>query len=916
MKKIYSILFGCCLTIGIISCSTQKNTGASRAWHELKVIHNIQFNGEQSYKEGIEAINQAHEDNFALTLPLYPVSDHRAAESAASSMDKAIDKCRKSIKLHSIKSRPKINPKKRNDAKYQNWLKSKEFNSQMYRAWLMLGQSEFHKGDFLGAVGTFRYIEKMYEDDPNLSALSQLWVARSYGELGWIYEAEDVLSKVKVENLKRKNEPFYSAVSADILLKGDHHKDAIPFVKAAKANEKRKEYLPRFEYVLGQLYQENKQNAEARNAYKRVFRLHPKDVKMEFNARLHYAELKGDTLKTMKQLRQLARLYKYRDDLDLLYGTMGNIYLANGDTARALEHYEKGIELSTKAADAKARILIVAGDLYYDRHNYSNASPCYKEASQIIISDHPDYKRVQHRSEVLDEVVVETETIALQDSLQHLGTLSEEEQLAVVEKLIADLKEKELQDSIRQAEEERQAELDAESGGLQSVNTSMMLGSRMGENANWYFYNPQLMRSGKQEFMRKWGKRVLEDNWRRLSKATMSNASFDTSSDEMEENMPLDSVALSADSTLEEEVPVVTDIYSPEYYLQQIPKTEEDYAASNAQIADALYNLVFIYRDKVGDTDMSYQSWQEFCRRFPNDERMVDLYYDQYLNALRTNDTTSAMYCRGQILSLYPTSAQAKIVSDPAYFESLKRMAIEQDSLYAATYDAYTHNRFAEVKANKIYAESNYPLTPLMPHLCFLNSIAVAKTDGQVAFIGCLQDMVERYPEHELSAMAKDMLAMMGQGMESKKGGTTSTLTDQRQTQNDIEDNADKSASLSTERREASTVYIVIANDETQLNNLLYEVAVYNFSQFLIKDFDLKKIAAYTLSNSALEIAGFDSMDEAEWYISLLQENTGLSILFKELNALIFPVTETNAPMLNKSFTLDEYILFYQQHSR
>lgn len=896
-------------------CSTQKNTGASRAWHELKVIHNVQFNGEMAYKEGIESLNQAHTDNFSTFLPLYPVSDHQAAESSASSMEKAIDKCRKSIKMHSIKARPKVNHKKRDNAKYQNWLKNKEFNSQMYRAWLMLGESEFHKGDFLGSVGTFRYIERLYDNDPNMVALCQLWVARAYGEMGWQYEAEEVLSKVKVDDLKRKNEPYYSAVSADLMMKGGQYKEAIPFVKVAKQNEKRKMYLPRFEYVLGQLYQYNHQNAEARSAYKRTYQLHPKDVAMEFNARIHYAELRGDTTKNMKQLRQMTKLYKYRDNLDQIYGVMGNIYLANHDTLRALECYEQGIKASTKNGNEKGEILVTTGDLYYDRYDYTHASPCYHEAAQILTAEHPAYPRVSHRSEVLDEVVVEVQTVQLQDSLQQLGKLSPEEQLQVVEKIIADLIEKERQDSIAQAEQARAAELEAEGGGLQSVNTSKMIGNRTGDAANWYFYNPQLMQSGKQEFVQKWGNRALEDNWRRLSKATSSNALMpapetDTEGDEAAQQIAgNDSTNLGNTTTT---TTMSSDIHSPEYYLQQIPKTEADYIASNALIADALYNLVFLYRDKVGDIAQSNRTFQDFLTRFSSDERVLDLYYDRYLNALRVNDTETADTCRNAIISLYPESAQAKIVSDPQYFESLKRMAIEQDSLYAATYEAYKHNLFTEVQHNKQYADTHYPLTPLMPRLLFLNAIATAKQDGQEPFIASLRDLVQRYPENELSAMAKDMLAMMGQGYESQQGGTISSLTEQRDaTTETTEDETVLATSFADERNEKSFVYIVITNDEIHLNNLLYEVALFNFSQFLIKDFDLRKVPVFTLTNSALEIAGFDSMDEAEWYISLLQDNAEMQILLKQLEANILPITETNLKLINHPFSLDDYVQYY-----
>ncbi len=909
-NQTHIVFFATVFLVGAFcACSTQKNTGASRAWHELKVIHNVQFNGEKAYNEGIEALNQAHSDNFATILPLYPVSDHQAVESTASSMDQAIEKCRKSIKLHSIKARPRVNPKKRDNAKYQNWLKNKEFNSQMYRAWMMLGQSEFHKGDFLGSVGTFRYVERLYDNDPNMVAMCQLWVARAYGELGWTYEAEDIASKVKVDDLKRKNEAYYSAVNADILIKQQRYKEAIPFVKVAKQNEKRKQYLPRFEYVLAQLYQSNHQNAEARSAYKRVYQLHPKDVNMDFNARLHYAELKGDTTKSMKQLRQMTKLYKYRDHLDQLYGTMGNIYLANGDTSQALTYYRKGIDASTLNGAEKGEVLVKAADLYYNREDYPNASPCYHEAAQILSSDHIDYPRVSHRSEILDEVVVEVQTVQLQDSLQRLGHMTPEEQLAVVEKIIADLKEKERQDSIALAQQERESELAAQSGGLQSVDLSKMIGNRTGDAANWYFYNPQLMRSGKQEFMQKWGNRALEDNWRRLSKATVSSMSEINNEEEISDELALNNDSLVTDTT--SAIEPATDIYSPAYYLQQIPQTANDYAASDALVADAMYQLVYLYRDKVENLPLSDQTMADFIQRFPTDERILDLYYDRYLNALRLNQPDEAALARQEILNRYPQSAQARIVSDPQYFTSLQRMALEQDSLYAATYNAYTHNLFHQVKANKVYAEENYPLTPLMPRMLFLNAISVAKTDGQAPFVACLRDMVQRYPENELSAMAKDMLAMMGQGMESQKGTSTTTLTEQRQqtVQDDVVA-SDSLRSFSMERAEKSFVYIIIGTDEAALNNLLYEVALYNFSQFLIKDFDLRKVPIFTMSHSALEIAGFDTLDEALWYISLVKDNPELNALLQQLQATILPITETNLPLLNHPYSIDDYLNF------
>lgn len=910
--------------IALTGCSTQKNTGVSRAFHQTKTYYNIYYNGRLSYDEGIQQLDKANKDDFAGVLNLYPVSNHQAAQSTASKMDVAIEKCRKCIKLHSIKAKPqKINYKRKNDPKYKAWLEQKEFNNKMYLAWMMLGQSEFHKGDFLGSVGTFNYVARLYENDKDLVALCQIWVARAYGEMDWLYEAEDIMQKVNIDDLKRKHRPFYSAVMADILLKQQRPREALPFVRVGLEGEKRRGYKARFTYVLGQLYQIDRQNGRAKECYKDVLHLNAAPD-LEFNARLHYAELEGDTVKTVKALRRQAKLSKNKDRLDRIYGTIGNIFLQKGDTSRAIEYYELAIEKSTQNGMEKAEVLILAGDLYYNRRDYKHASPLYSEAIHIITNTHPDYLRVRKMSEVLDEVVVNEDVVQLQDSLQHLATLSEEEQLAVVNRLIEELREQERQDSIRAAEEERAAEI---GDGKAAVNTMNMLGGAQGP-AEWYFYNTQLINNGKQEFQKRWGRRPLEDDWRRQSKAMSSSGGLMTQTEkEPEETDELlaESDSIPADSTMTAELPEiepVTDPHDPAYYLQQIPKTEEDIAESNRQIATALINLISIYRDKVGNQQLSDEAFLDYCRRFPNDTvNLTDLYYMQYLSALRMqNDTLAAQY-RDDILRLFPESQQARIVSDPNYFDALRRVAYVQDSLYAATYEAFRQAEFRTVKQNTQWAEDSLSLSPLMPRFLFLNAIAKAKTEGQDAFIAALRDMVSRYPESEAGAMAKDFLALMNQGSEAQKDESAMTgLADKRGAASDEkEQERDSTAAFSPERNEPTYVLLVmpiehgvneVSEDTMQtykMNRLLYEVALFNFTQFLIKDFDLMQLPYLTRTECALQVTGLENMSEAEWYIGLIGNSAELKATFSELQVVALPITETNYRLLNSPFTIEEY---------
>ena len=224
---------------------------------------------------------------------------------------------------------------------------------------------------------------------------------------------------------------------------------------------------------------------------------------------------------------------------------------------------------------------MIAGDIYYEQRDYIKASPCYKEATQILSAESEQYARIQRRSETLDELVVEYSVVQLQDSLQALSKLSEAEQRVVVDSIIARLIRAEEQAK----EKEEQAARDAANGvGPRSVNTSNMLGGGA-QSRDWYFYNPQLLRSGQQTFRTQWGNRPLEDDWRRLSKAMSSSAYGDDTTDE---ELPTDSLAAEGG----EQAAMETDEHKPEYYLQQIPKTEADIIQSNELIAAALYNMV------------------------------------------------------------------------------------------------------------------------------------------------------------------------------------------------------------------------------------------------------------------------------------------------------------------------------------
>ena len=77
------------------------------------------------------------------------------------------------------------------------------------------------------------------------------------------------------------------------------------------------------------------------------------------------------------------------------------------------------------------------------------------------------------------------------------------------------------------------------------------------------------------------------------------------------------------------------------------------------------------------------------------------------------------------------------------------------------------------------------------------------------------------------------------------------------------------------------------------LNLLQYEVALFNFSQFMIRDFDLQKMPVFG-KGSALRVGSFSTLDEAEWWAGLVRQNAELTSFLQSHEVEIISVAEQN----------------------
>lgn len=185
----------------IAGCSTNKNTSQSRWWHSFNARYNTYYNGAQAYIDGSLEKEQGNKDNFTEMIPLYTVGNKSSRELGKTNFDRAIEKAQKAIARHSIKRRPEWNKSRRKTEKDIEWLNRREYNPFLWKAWMLMGRSQFYKGAFDEAAATFSYMSRLYRTQPAIYGKARAWLAKCYIEEGWTYDAEDVIRNMSRDSL-------------------------------------------------------------------------------------------------------------------------------------------------------------------------------------------------------------------------------------------------------------------------------------------------------------------------------------------------------------------------------------------------------------------------------------------------------------------------------------------------------------------------------------------------------------------------------------------------------------------------------------------------------------------------------------------------------------------------------------------
>lgn len=909
------------IVFSFVGCSTKKNTFTRRVYHNLTAHYNAYWNGNESLKDGVKELSLNVKDNYTQVLPVYKLGSKEDAQKINPQMDRAIEKGAKVIKMHSI------------------YIKGKEHINWIDDAYLMIGKANYYKQDYRAAMRTFNFIISQYKSNQIIYE-AMVWLARANIQIGEFGVAQSFLDQVKNKisegTASKSVDRDLNMAYAELYIKQDNYSPAIDFIIPAIKQNWKKDTRTRLRFILAQIYQRDGELLKASELYKIVIKKNP-PYEMAFNAKINlamsYDASTGDSKDLMKKLNRMVKDHKNKEFLDQIYYAMAEVSIRNKDKENAVKYLRLSVSSSVGNNYQKAISALKLADLFFELPDYENAQCYYDSTVMFLPKNYPNFELIKSKADLLNELVKNIQTVKVQDSLQDMALMR------------ADLRDLKINNVIAAILKEEQRIKDEENANRQSLNVlqgSLQQSGGMGSSSNageWYFYNPSTMSFGFSEFTKKWGKRKLEDLWFITNKQT-----FDYGEQKSEV------AELEIDEVTKDTIKDASNPKNKNFYLKNIPLTEEKMKKSKDKVEDALFNMGYIYYEGLKDLKKSQETFDTLLFRFPKGKSTLKAYYQLYKIYGDLKNNSKQDYYKNLILSQFPESDYAKIISDPNYYKEIQAKNNEVNKLYEETYQAFILGNYAKVINNHQIAVEKYKITPVFPKFEYLNALSKGKINGKDSLISGLNAIIAKYPNHEIVPLARMVLDFVNKGNDI----SLSTNIYQADNKDKSKDKAAKKPNTEKVVNKAvdksivtNTTNVVPLNPDTlkstsNLQNLSSQLSVYKYNQTLphffillvdaskininvlkikISDFNRKYYSTNNLEITSfiynqnihlISVTQFASADDALLYYKAIRENEYIYSTLISINPIDNVISSENFNTFLKLKDTDGYQSFFK----
>lgn len=864
------------------ACSPQRNTRSTRAYHELTTRYNVFFNAQQEYDEIFDRLFEDYQDNSNELLKMYPNSHNpndTIEKKKGGPFDIVVEKTTKAIQEHSISAKPIRDRDKMNSQAYRDWLRQNEFNPFIDQAWLLLGKAHIQNGDYMDAISVFSNSIRLFSHDIDVISEAQVWLVRAYAEIGWFSDAEVVIDALEARTVPPHLRSDFVNSYSFLLLQLKQYENLVPVLSEAVALEKNRTQRRRLLYLLGQVNVIIGDNGAAYNAFEKIKGLTtPNEISL--SALLAQSKVEGEEQRVIARLKKQAKQSKNEQLMDQIYGAIGDYYLNINDTISAVENYLKGESASVRNGAEKAYLQLKLGDIYYNQKLYVESGEKYLSASEKLPTTHVDYKVVLNRAQILSELSPHLKAVHHQDSLQHLAELPRIEQVKIINQHIKELKSAaQLNEPTQQFATPVQDEM-------------TMIGATTPDQ--FYFYNQQLVIQGRSEFVKRWGNRKLEDNWRILSKSGTNQIHDSEGANRTETDDEIDSN--------DEQ----TDIYSVDYYLNQLPTTDQEIEQSNNIIVEALMNIGDISRSKLSDYTLAYYSYHRVSSQYKYHSYAIDAIYKLYMLSLQMENLDQAYMYKAVITDDYPDSSYAQMIMHPDYENTIANYSNAEYELYKSTLEAYQNENMEEVRQHFHTAELLFQQGRLMPKQKLLFALSYAYHSEVDSLKQQLSDIVDKYSDEPEADLAKNILEGLNDGCELVANASILRSFGMPESEVKVgEIMQDDSTTIFSDNNNQPHYALFLFDDKKiSKSSLTFAISNHNFTNYQLRSFSISFNRVD--GTEAMIVKPFHSLDETNYYIDNVRQDSVFSTHFADSIRSI-AISEANFNTLLVAASIDDY---------